>query len=55
MKHFLGMLASVERVFKTIPYICGRVVKEKVEDDGKRIYNDTKDVAPSPLEFGIEV
>jgi hypothetical protein len=31
------------------------MVEEEVEDDGKGVDNDTQNVAPPPLEFGVQI
>jgi hypothetical protein len=56
MKHFLCTSINTSREgFERVAYVCWRMVEEEVEDDGKGVDNDTQDVAPPPLEFGIKI
>jgi hypothetical protein len=48
---------SIQFVLDTrdVAYICWWVVAEVVQHDCERIYYDTQDVAPAPLQLGVQI
>jgi hypothetical protein len=55
VKHFLRHVNLLSEKFEGLAYICRWVVENIVETDSKCVDNNTKDIAPSPLEVGVEV